>query len=689
MGMEYRPEVDGLRAIAVIPVILFHAGFEFVSGGYVGVDIFFVVSGYLITNIIYNEIQNNSFSIIKFYERRARRILPALFFVSLISILLAWIWMLPKEFEELSRSLIAVNLFISNIYFATDMGYFAGAAEMKPFLHTWSLAVEEQFYLFFPLVMMVLGTLKRRYLLFFVFVVFVISLTIAEWASTRYTSYNFYLLPSRVWELMAGAIIAIYCYKKELNFPKFFCNLGAFFGLGLIFYSIVAFDEDTPFPSLWAIFPVLGASLVILFARVDNTVGKLLSLKPIVGIGLISYSAYLWHQPVFVFARERSLESLTHFDFLLLSLLSLILAYFSWKFIEQPFRNKKRFTRSQIFSGAFAISILMLSFGAYGIYSKGIPNRLDEEVARIANVRNDRHLQSEGCQSTPSHTISIKDSCEYNEDYSKKVVVWGDSQATPLVGPVAKKFEELNMGVKQFVYTNCLPIAGYSRSDRPACGKFNNEVLNSIVNDKNIEIVFMLGRYPLQLEGKSFDNLEGGVEEKHKIYAVPIENIKSKQNIHDKDRIEAVGKLIKETVNTLIDNGVKVVLIYPVPEAGWDVPSLLAKEKLYGIERNETLSISYDVFRKRTKSSYEQLDLIENHKNLIKIRPEFLFCNTRLPDRCITQIGGRLLYYDSNHLSRYGANILINHIFSEIKKSGWLRKKQEEIEDFLSVNSNW
>nr|WP_298522028.1 acyltransferase family protein [uncultured Halomonas sp.] len=687
MGMEYRPEVDGLRAVAVIPVILFHAGFDFFSGGYVGVDIFFVVSGYLITNIIYNEIQNDEFSIIKFYERRARRILPALFFVSLISIVLAWMWMLPKEFEEFSKSLIAVNLFVSNVYFATDMGYFAGAAEMKPFLHTWSLAVEEQFYLFFPLAMLVLGALKKRYLLFFVFLAFITSLTIAEWASTRYESYNFYLLPSRVWELMAGSIIAIFFYKREFKSSKVICNIGASSGLILISYSIVSFDEDTPFPGLWALLPVLGASLVILFARVDNLVGRLLSFKPIVVIGLISYSAYLWHQPIFVFARERSLGNLSNADFLLLSLLSLFLAYFSWKFVEQPFRNKRRFTRPQIFSGAFVMSILMLGFGAYGIYSKGMPGRLDTAVAQIANVRNDRHLQSEGCQSTPSQTISIEDSCEYNENYSEKMVVWGDSQATPLVGPVAKKARSLNMGVKQFVYTNCLPIAGYSRSDRPECGRFNNAVLDTIVSNKNIKMVFMLGRYPLQFEGKSFNNQEGGAEEKHRVYAVPIEGVKSKEYIYSEDRVEVVGELIQETVNTLVNNNVKVVLIYPVPEVGWDVPSLLAKEKMYGIERERMLSTSHEVFKERTESSYQQLDMIQDHENLLRVKPELLLCDTQLPNRCITQIENKILYYDSNHLSRYGATMLIDHIFSEIKKRGWMDNKELVVENFIDVNS--
>ncbi|WP_227368670.1 acyltransferase family protein [Halomonas sp. M20] len=673
--MSYRPEVDGLRALAVIPVILFHAGFEFASGGYIGVDIFFVISGYLITNIIYNEIYQKKFSLVTFYERRARRILPALFLVSLVSLMFAWLWMLPKEFEAISASLIAVNLFVSNIYFFLNTGYFAGAAEMNPFLHTWSLAVEEQFYLFFPLVMMLLGALKKYYLLFLVILAFAISLSIAEWASVRYHSANFYLLPSRVWELMAGAIIAIVSYRRELKFSMPLHNLGAFTGLGLILLSIVSFDEETPFPGLWTTIPILGASLVIVFARRDNMAGRLLGLRPIVGIGLISYSAYLWHQPIFVFARERSFNELSSVDYWLLSLLALVLAYFSWRWVEQPFRHKKNFTRAQIFTGALAVSIFMLSFGAYGVYTKGIPGRLDDTVAQIADVRNDRHLHAEGCQSTPSHVIPIEESCEYNTEYAEKIVIWGDSQATPLVGPVIKKASALGMGVKQFVYTNCLPIAGYTRSDRPACGNFNQKVLNSIIENGNVKTVFMIGRYPLQLEGKSFNNQEGGIEEEEepRIYAVPVKNGQTVKTSSMPNRKESIGKLIQETVRTLVGNGVRVVLIYPVPEVGWDLPSRLAKEKIYGIERNSFLSTSYTVFQERTQSSYRLLNQVEEHRRVLKIKPASLLCDTLLPGRCITQLKKELIYYDSNHLSRFGATLLVDHIFNEMKDLGWLK----------------
>ncbi|MFD2189589.1 acyltransferase family protein [Pistricoccus aurantiacus] len=671
--MNYRPEVDGLRAVAVIPVILFHAGFGVVSGGFVGVDIFFVISGYLITGIIYAEIRKKNFSIINFYERRARRILPALFFVSLVSLVLAWNWMLPEEFESLSESLIAVNLFVSNFYYWLDTDYFAGAAEMKPFLHTWSLAIEEQFYFIFPLVMLLLGFLTRPYLLATICLALLASLGLAQWASEIHPSTNFYLLPTRAWELLAGSVVAIAMHERRLNVSKRLHNLGSLAGLALIVYSILVFDKTTPFPSLWAVLPVLGASLIILFARTDNIAGRLLSLKPMVGIGLISYSAYLWHQPIFVFARERSFDMPSHLDFLFLSLLSLLLAYITWRFVEQPFRQKQRFTRKHIFSGALAATVLMLGFSAYGVHSEGVPTRLSEEALEIVAVRDDRDLGRRGCQAMPGHPIAMEDACEFNEEYLKKIVVWGDSQATPLVLPTAKEAETLAMSVKQLVFTNCLPVAGYTRSDSEECGKFNNEALNLITKNNDIEIVFMLGRYPLQFEAVPFDNQEGGVEMKDAVYAVPSGKLGNEIDETSPHRVTTVGGLIKKTVTTLVNSGVKVVLIYPVPETGWDVPEFLAKEALYGKKRDTPLSTSYQVFRERTRSAYQQLDQVEDHENLLKIKPESLFCNTRLPGRCVAQIDGKPLYYDNNHLSRFGATLLIEHIFQKIREAGWIQ----------------
>ena len=219
--MDYRREIDGLRAIAVLPVILFHAGFETFSGGFVGVDVFFVISGYLITTIIIAELEQGKFSIINFYERRARRILPALFLVMLVCIPLAWFWLLPRDMQDFSQSLVAVTVFASNILFWRESGYFDTAAELKPLLHTWSLAVEEQYYVIFPLFLMSFWRLGKRWIMILLVAVFVVSLALAQWASLAKPSAAFFLLPARGWELLVGAFAA-FCWLKliALNLVK-------------------------------------------------------------------------------------------------------------------------------------------------------------------------------------------------------------------------------------------------------------------------------------------------------------------------------------------------------------------------------------------------------------------------------------------------------------------------------------
>ncbi|MGQ4880244.1 acyltransferase family protein [Billgrantia sp. LNSP4103-1] len=672
MTSHYRPEVDGLRAVAVVPVIFFHAGFDTFSGGYVGVDIFFVISGYLITGIIYNEIVERNFSIVNFYERRARRILPALFFVSVVCLAVAWVWMLPEEFESLSQSLIAVNLFISNIHFWQDTDYFAGPAEMKPFLHTWSLAVEEQFYLFFPLFMLLVGRIRKGLLISLLILGFFASLALSEYASRHHPSANFYLLPTRAWELLAGAIVAIYLHRNRARLSPWASNLGGMCGLALLLYAIFTFDQSIPFPGLWALIPILGTVLILLFAGERDVAGSVLSLKPVVGIGLISYSAYLWHQPVFAFARERSLGPISHTDFILLSILSLLLAWFSWRYIEQPFRNRRLFTRPQIFKTALATSCLMIGVGFYGTYTQGIPWRFNGELEHLVMVRSQKRINAE-CQSTPGNLRSLQEACVYNESGGRTVVVWGDSQATPLVGPVADRVDALGMKVKQFVYTNCLPIAGYTRSDEPECGRHNEQVLEYILGDDNVEIVVMLGRYPLQFEGVSFNNGEGGIEHDEAVRAVPMDRL---DIADDRLRVDMVGALLRETVEAMVNAGKKVVLIYPVPEVGWDVPYLLVKEKLFGVDRFSPLSTSYEVFKQRSETSYEQISKVEEHNNLLKIEPARLFCDTYLPSRCATQIDGDILYYDNNHLSLSGASILVSQIFEEMSDKGWVSDEE-------------
>lgn len=305
--MQYRKEIDGLRALAVIPVVLFHAGVSQFTGGYVGVDIFFVISGYLITSVILEQQKQNRFSLVDFYERRARRILPALFLIVLLSIPAAALLLIPQDFIEFSRSVKAVVLFISNFYFWKDSGYFSAGIELKPLVHTWSLAVEEQFYLIFPLFLTPLYR-KFGYRVFYLLLgLAVASLAIAQYGSLTKPAATFYLLPTRGWELLCGALLAIHTLHGNVgSVNKTIREVAGICGLAAIGYAIFVFNDKTPFPSLYGLLPVVGTMVLLAFATEDTYIGRLFRTKALVGIGLISYSVYLWHQPLLAFARYQN-----------------------------------------------------------------------------------------------------------------------------------------------------------------------------------------------------------------------------------------------------------------------------------------------------------------------------------------------------------------------------------------------
>jgi peptidoglycan/LPS O-acetylase OafA/YrhL len=334
--MQYRSEIDGLRAIAILPVVLFHAGIARFSGGFVGVDVFFVLSGYLITGILIRSAEDGTFSILDFYERRARRILPALFAVMLVCTPFAWRWMEIIDFRNFGESLTAVSLFASNVLFWLESDYFGGAAEQKPLLHTWSLAVEEQYYIVFPILLILIWRTRRGALPYALGLLALISLGVAEWSWRHAPMANFYLFPSRAWEILIGSLCA---WAQWRGGARRHGGL-AWLGIAMILAAVFVFDETTPFPSLLALLPVLGTALVVRYATEGTGVARMLSLRVIVGIGLISYSTYLVHQPLLAFTRIISLSEPSTALMAGMAALSFPLGWLSWRFIERPFRRR-------------------------------------------------------------------------------------------------------------------------------------------------------------------------------------------------------------------------------------------------------------------------------------------------------------------------------------------------------------
>jgi peptidoglycan/LPS O-acetylase OafA/YrhL len=376
--MQYRREVDGLRAVAIVPVLLFHAGFSWFKGGFIGVDVFFVISGYLITTLILAEKRAGRFSIVSFYERRARRILPALFVVMLACLIPAWLWMTPQRLANFGQSLVAVSAFANNILLAVTVGYFEPAVDEKPLLHTWSLAVEEQYYVFFPLLLMLCWRLGRRWLLTLICVGALISLAAAQWGWLHRPESNFYLVQGRAWELLLGVVVAFALEPDATGLPRqpVLPNTLSIAGVLLIAYAMLMFDDQTPFPSLYSLVPTVGTALVLYAADNRTLAGRLLGLPLFVGIGLISYSLYLWHQPLLAFARILSDAGPTPAVRIGLLGLAFVLAWLSWRFVEKPVRNRTFLSRPLLFGAALVCSCVFAALGWAAVRSGGFARRM-------------------------------------------------------------------------------------------------------------------------------------------------------------------------------------------------------------------------------------------------------------------------------------------------------------------------
>ena len=442
----------------MLPVILFHAGAAPFSGGFVGVDVFFVISGYLITTILIGELEEGRFSIINFYERRARRILPALFFVMLCTLPFAWAWMQPPQLKDFAQSLWAVSLFGSNFLFWKTSGYFAAAADEKPFLHTWSLAVEEQYYVLFPIFLFLAWRFGRNRVFWMITILAAGSLLISEWGWRNEPKANFFLFPTRAWELFAGSIAAFLIKTHGIRTNNILSGIG----LLAILYSIFFYTEATPFPSVYALLPVGGSVLIVLFATNETLAGRLLSTRPFVGIGLISYSAYLWHQPLFAFARIRMTEAPSLAIMLGLSVVALLLAWFSWRFVERPFRLKAVTSKRLIFSGSLVGIVFFVALGLVGTalnprfeqyWLAKQPENVRETYGILA--RANPELSNWGADAFGNVDLS---DCRFNtrlptpevqerllscaEKYGPGVLILGDSHAMDLYGVVASRFPD-------------------------------------------------------------------------------------------------------------------------------------------------------------------------------------------------------------------------------------------------------
>lgn len=622
--MIYRREIDGLRAIAVLPVILFHAGLKTFSGGFVGVDVFFVISGYLITQVIIEDIVNGRFSLLNFYERRARRIIPVLFCVTICCLPFAWAWMLPAELVSFSKSIISVGTFSSNILFWSEEGYFSPDADLKPLLHTWSLAVEEQFYLIFPLILVYLWQFGRKSLIATIAVLLVVSFGISEWGWRHMPSANFYLAPSRAWELLTGTLCALIPMRGYCRCA----DAASFLGLSLIVGGIFLYSNTTPFPSAYTLAPVLGTSLIICFAIQGTYTAMLLGSRPLVYIGLISYSAYLWHQPLFAFARLRSISEPSPAIMVFLVFCALWLAHLSWKFIETPFRQRrggfKKSLENVFLPAGLAISALVF-VGVAGLASHGTTMRGANGV-EFSKIEQ-RFAPNYGLSGTCEGSFTLSADCR--TAVIPEVLLWGDSYAMHLAPGLLASAPHLKL--QQHTISACSPILGMSQVEGGLSGNwgakciaFNDNVMTWLKRNPQVKTVILSSPF-VGVTSSSLLFRDGSTWKAGDIPKVRTELLR--------------------TIDRIRSTGAKVVIVSPTPVSDRDNGRCLEKSAFFG-----NVGRPCD-FRRVEGTSPERL--LRDVEQFVPVY--WLYADLCHDGICRTQDGQAYLFRDSGHFTREGS----------------------------------
>lgn len=653
---NHRHDIDGLRAVAILPVVLYHSGLPGLPGGFIGVDIFFVISGFLIAGIIRSEIEAGEFTIVGFYERRARRILPALFFVTMCSIIAAYLILSPADIIAFGNSVAATVLFISNIYFWKDIDYFSTAAEFKPLLHTWSLAVEEQFYIIFPIVMIVISAWRAFVRHAVVVLALSGSLALSVFATSVYPSASFYLIPTRGWELLIGASLAMNIIPGLTQ--QAYREISAGAGLVMIGMAVFLLTRFTPFPGTAALLPTVGTALIIHASTGGNTiVANFLSNRVLTSVGLISYSLYLWHWPVLSFLRaaqgsadlDPSLSA-TAIAF------SIAAATFSYHLIEQPFRRRGLFARRQIFSFAIAGSGTLLALALVVNVLDGAAFRFDQRTLTIMYAADDIEPNRLTCRGRlPEDGL-----CRVGVDNeTPSALVWGDSHAGAVMSAIDQISKDNDKAAFLAYEAGCPPLLGIRRAadaNSERCVRFNNAVAQFIeANRSNIDTVILIARWPLNASSKRSPGEPGD--------PVFLARLTGEAG----PNVELFEYGLSKTLKHLKQLGVRIVILGGVPEIGWNVPRQLATFNQLGIPFPAGPQLA-EVERRHAIADFLLSNGAERFDaEVIPLAP--LLCT---PD-CLLIDGDRPLYVDDDHLSVHGArNVLAPKLADQFKLyQGW------------------
>lgn len=641
MSIKYRPEVDGLRSVAVIPVLFFHAGIFGFSGGFIGVDVFFVISGFLITGIIAKEISEGRFSIVDFYERRARRLMPALTVVLAVTTVAALLLMPPGFLKSYAQSLVAATLFLSNVFFYLTSGYFDTASEEKPLLHTWSLAIEEQFYVFFPILLLLLwrlGLLRVRVILCLLFVA---SLAAAEYLSDKSPNANFFLITTRAWELLAGSLVALLPVYREglFNISGRLASGLAALGLAVIVGSFFVVDGTTPAPGLWTLPPVLGTAMLLYFARPENLAGKVLCIRPMVWIGLLSYPLYLWHQPVFALLRLRSVQEYSPLIWVAVILACIALSEITRRYIEAPIRYKTLLPGRRVLLATGAMMAFFVALGVLGHLSKGLPQRYSDEVVQIPR---DNSPKRKACHTSGRNYLSPEESCTYSGE-NVSWAVFGNSHAVELAYALADRLEPRGEGLLHLSFSGCMPLM-LNELEAPGCREWLQESQDYLVSQPSIRNVVLSFRHPVFLSDETLQKAHGLVGSGRNRYQMK----------------DAYWQAFARVAASLKAAGKEVTVVAPYPELPGHVGKIL-----YPISVLQTApmvdpikSVSMTRYQRRNQFFLAQLERAEAAGQFSLLKPTDALCDG---DFCPSMKGAYPLYFDDNHLSVEGAKYLVDY----------------------------
>ena len=646
--MKYRADIDGLRSLAIAPIVLFHAGFSTFSGGFVGVDIFFVISGYLITSIIAGEVDEGRFDLWRFYERRIRRIFPALVAMLLASSLAAWVLLFPLDLQAYGESVVASTGFFANVSFWRQSGYFDTQSDLKPLLHTWSLAVEEQFYLFFPLLLLACHrwALGRRGL---VWALLGASFALSLYGVNHWRDGAFYLIPTRAWELLMGSVLALRAMPMLRSHALREGLAGL--GLALIGASVFAYDSQTPFPGLAALPPCLGSALIIWTGQSgqQTRMARLLTLRGFVVLGLMSYSLYLWHWPVIVFSHHWTLEAQTLASKSALVLASLACAFASWRWIEGPTRRLGgRVSQTMVFASAGLAALALFGLGGM-FWRDGFVARYPQPLQKLlveheAQTKGFRGLM----QTAGGHVVEgLPPGGFVTGDPAQppQIAVWGDSHVGAILdGLTQAASPQTPPRFSVFALGGCRPIAGVFLADDPTdnCKRHNDEVLAYLRGGPETKVI-LVSRWPISLFGDV--RAAGRGAGPGTIARAPG------VSLPEAEGMALFAQALGRTIDALKATGKQVVLVETIVDLPVNAPHLTFKRLL---REPGAGAMTWDVapYQERFSATEALLADLQKTRDFQRIRLRDTLCEGW---RCAFYREGRLLYTDNNHLSHDGA----------------------------------